>query len=957
MPDTPHDHLDPGETSDPTVSRAEPASSSERASRSRLRTPDPARSSRRPEHRFTPGDLLAERYRIVTFLGKGGMGEVYRADDLELEQPVALKLLPARAAADPLIAERVRGEVRLARQISHRNVCRIHDIARLPDDQGGDLFITMEYVDGEDLDSLLKRIGKLPQDKAIDVARQLCAALAAAHEQGVLHRDLKPANVMLDGKGRVKLTDFGIAAIADEIDTEEASSGTPAYMAPEQYEGKEVNRRSDIYSLGLVLYEILTGHAAWGASTLADLRTLRATHEHPPSLSGTNIAGLDPALATLIDRCIDKDPAERPTSAFAVAAALPGADPLSAALAAGETPSPELIAASGGRGVLAPRVALTIVAANVALIALSIYLSLGTTLLTLAPPRSPPAVMREAALEAITALGHEIPDDPDTRTGWTVSQYAMNEISTAISGGHLDDWSTLDDAFSTPIRYWLRLEPDGFTTTHPSGNVSQNDPPRSAPGSTFVQLDQQRRLKGFYRRPPKKSERSAAATQPDSPDAGNEHANDAPPEWTRAFELAGLDFEQFTPITARRRLGEDADRRMAWTGRYPPDDSGLEPAAIDVFAGAADGKICEFAVFAADAPAAPDQAAATPTPQPETGPEDDQTADQPGRSAPAGAAQSIADSSHVAEFLQRAARWLILGTITLAAGFLAYRNIRLRRSDTRRAIRLGVTVFLLFALAAIISADVLPNPINLLIAPYPIYSLGLGFAFLAIICYVAVEPLARSRWPGSLVSWTRLFSGRFRDPMIGRDILIGVTGGTAIILLVAAAQFAAPYVGVDDKRPTADGVVAILEGPLGMTAQMLAQIAASLLNSAAIAVVVLLTMLLFGAIRINPRWPALLAVAALLIVQSLAVPNVGPLDQIASVIGNLIFLFILDRVGLLAAAAAIGASSVLSVLVNAAPYDHWWATSAAVPALLTLLVLTYAYRIATAGRPLIAAPA
>ena len=150
---------------------------------------------------FTPGMVLAERYRIIGLLGRGGMGEVYRADDLKLGQPVALKFLPKALADDPVRRERFYAEVRIARQVSHPNICRVYDIGELD----GRHFLTMEYIDGEDLASLLKRIGHLPGDKAIDVARQLCAGLAAAHDKGVLHRDLKPANVMIDGRGRVRI--------------------------------------------------------------------------------------------------------------------------------------------------------------------------------------------------------------------------------------------------------------------------------------------------------------------------------------------------------------------------------------------------------------------------------------------------------------------------------------------------------------------------------------------------------------------------------------------------------------------------------------------------------------------------------------------------------------------------------------------------------------------------------
>src|SRR6185312_10439925 len=170
----------------------------------RSRTPNTrprssASSSGPHEGRFIPGTILADRYRVIALLGRGGMGEVYRADDLRLQQPVALKFLPEATAQDPVTLERCHNEVRIARRISHPNVCRIYDIG----EADGLVFLSMEYVDGEDLGSLLRRIGRLPPDKALEIARKLCAGLAAAHDKGVLHRDLKPANIMLDAEGEV----------------------------------------------------------------------------------------------------------------------------------------------------------------------------------------------------------------------------------------------------------------------------------------------------------------------------------------------------------------------------------------------------------------------------------------------------------------------------------------------------------------------------------------------------------------------------------------------------------------------------------------------------------------------------------------------------------------------------------------------------------------------------------
>src|ERR1051326_2431789 len=198
------------------------------------------------------------RTRIVGRLGRGGMGEVYRADDLKLGQPVALKFLPEAVDRDPARLTQLHTEVRMARQVSHPNVCRVYDVGEFD----GHTFLSMEYVDGEDLASLLRRIGRFQEERAIELARQICAGLAAAHDRGVVHRDLKPANIMLDGGGRIRITDFGLAGATGEV----LRSGTPAYMAPEQLTGAEVTPRSDIYALGLVLYELFTGKRALEAT-------------------------------------------------------------------------------------------------------------------------------------------------------------------------------------------------------------------------------------------------------------------------------------------------------------------------------------------------------------------------------------------------------------------------------------------------------------------------------------------------------------------------------------------------------------------------------------------------------------------------------------------------------------------------------------------------------------------
>ena len=249
------------------------------------------------EGRFRAGALFANRFRIVGSLQHGGMGEVYRAHDLELGQPVALKFLTA-LRSDERARARLRTEVRLARQIAHPNVCRVYDIG----EAHGELYLSMEFVDGEDLSALLKRIGRLPTDKGVEIARKLCAGLAAAHARGVLHRDLKPSNIMIDGHGEVRIVDFGLAAVADQLDAADVGSGTPAYMAPEQLAGREATQQSDLYALGLVLYEVFTGRPAFEARDIQEL--LRLRESQPVATPSTLIPDLDHRIERAILRCL-----------------------------------------------------------------------------------------------------------------------------------------------------------------------------------------------------------------------------------------------------------------------------------------------------------------------------------------------------------------------------------------------------------------------------------------------------------------------------------------------------------------------------------------------------------------------------------------------------------------------------------------------------------------------------
>lgn len=266
---------------------------------------------------FEGGELFASRFQIMGLRGRGGMGQVYAAEDLEVGQRVALKFLAGSPSSDR--CTRLRTEVRLARQIAHPNVCRVYDIG----EADGHLYLSMEYVDGEDLSTRLAREGRLPAPQALDVARKLCAGLGAAHGKGILHRDLKPGNIMIDGEGEPRIMDFGLASLAETQCGElPGRAGTPAYMSPEQLAGSDATIRGDIYALGLVLYELFTGAVAFPGATAAEFARLR--QRTPAARPSVLVGGLDAAIEDTILRCLDPLPGNRPATAREVADLLGG---------------------------------------------------------------------------------------------------------------------------------------------------------------------------------------------------------------------------------------------------------------------------------------------------------------------------------------------------------------------------------------------------------------------------------------------------------------------------------------------------------------------------------------------------------------------------------------------------------------------------------------------------------
>jgi serine/threonine-protein kinase len=655
--------------------------------------------------RFLPGARIAGRYRIVFRAGQGGMGEVYRADDLKLNHPVALKFLPPGLNENSPLFQYLVNEVRLSRQIAHPNVCRVYDLAEVE----GQHFLSMEYIDGEDLRSLLRRIGRLPPDKGIQIAQQLCAGLAAAHNKGVLHRDLKPANIMIDGGGQARITDFGLARLADENGSGEIA-GTPAYMAPEQSTRGETTIQSDLYSLGLVLFEMFTGQPAYQAGSIP---------QQPPELAFRSAPELDPGVERIIAQCLQQDPQHRPKSARAVAAALPGGDPLAAALAVGETPSPEMVAAAGGEGVIGTRTGLVCLGGLAIGLVLACWLANSTYRVNRAGADKHPQAMAADARRIIEQLGYS------TKSADSAFEYA-NEGTASL-------------------HFWYRQRPqylgvnDFFTGYNQLsyGRVTEDYPAWGAPGELGVRLNPRGELLDFRAVPPSVPLRSVPEREP---------------EWTNWFpkELLGFDLGHLENTTDKvLRPHDPYDHLRVWRARGPTTNE------FYVVAAACDGRPTYFVAW------------------------------EPSRF------ETSSTSSPLD--VQRIGSWMYLALVA-SASVLAWRDVRLRRSDRRGAFRVA---FYFFVIGLLITAIQAQHTIGT--SEAGVFELGLAQAASRAIIfwlwYTALEPYVRRLWPHWLISWTRLLEGRWRDPLVGRDLLIGSLFGLALNLTQQLSLLAAGWLG------------------------------------------------------------------------------------------------------------------------------------------------------------------
>jgi len=842
--------------------------------------------------RFTPGQIIADRYRVVALAGRGGMGEVYRAEDLKLSQIVAIKFLPASLSQDARALARFHSEVRIARQVSHPNVCRVFDIG----DAGGIPFLTMEYIDGEDLASLVRRIGRLSSDKAVEIARQVCAGLGAAHERGVIHRDLKPANLMLDGAGKIRITDFGLASIAATLEAADLRAGTPAYMAPEQLEGKQVTPKSDLYSLGLVLYEILTGKRAFDASTLPEL--MKQREKSAPASPSSVVRDLDPAVERVILRCLEHDPAQRPASALQVAAALPGGDPLAAALAAGETPSPEMVAAAGQTEGMPPLFAVTLLTVSLVGLLVLVFAADRFKLHNIAPLDNPPEVLATRAREVIRQLGYTEPYADEAFSFSQRSDY-LNYLQEHDKSP--DRWNPLTSGRPASLVFWYRqsprlLRPQSFFSSTGNGSITTFDPPMHISGMVLVTLDMQGRLLHLEAVPPQKDRPADTAV------ALN---------WSSLLSLGGLDPSAYHSVPPEWTPLAWGDARAAWAGALPAKAS--IPERIE--AAAYRGRPVYFDVI-----------------YPWT---------EPDRAAPA------ADTAHAR--VSTAILLVLFLAVTISGLYVARRNVRLKRSDSRGAMRLGVVVFLIFSAMWTLSAHHVVS-----IDEFDTILIALGWALLivtlATVMYLALEPYVRRHDPHTLISWTRLLAGQWRDPLVGRDLLIGTCYGVLLTIVEMSDNVLLPVLG---KLPPPPGGIDAhaLQGVRLALGALLFFILAFLLYS-------LLIFFLLFLLRLLLKRDWIAAIILVLIAAGTNSPGEYPvLNYLLLGIIWISIVVILKKVGLLALITGLVVQNVLVVFPMTSHLSRWYANAGLTGIIVIAVLLAYGFYTARAGRPLFTAAA
>jgi serine/threonine-protein kinase len=864
----------------------EPAEAKTIAATTRKQHREPGSESDSSVHgRFLPGTKIAERYRIVSLAGRGGMGEVYRADDLKLGHPVALKFLPRDVKEGSRSFQHFLSEVRLSRQIAHPNVCRVYDIAEVD----GQHFLSMEYIDGEDLKGLLRRIGRLPKDKGVQIAQQLCAGLAAAHEKGVLHRDLKPANVMIDGRGQARITDFGLARLADDAGAGEIA-GTPAYMAPEQLARGETTVQSDLYSLGLILHELFTGQQVHKSGSLQEV--ISSHEDSTPIQTSTLADDLDPAVERAILRCLQKEPGQRPKSARAVAAGLPGGDPLAAALAAGETPSPEMVAAAGEQGAIAKWRGLCCLAGVAIGLALVCWLEQRTYLVNQVGLDRHPESLTDTARQMIEKWGY-------------TNKPAMQAHGFLLEGKDtLHFWWGINNEAKDTIRFWYRQSPiPRFAEYYFNdwneesfARITAVNPAWVAPGELGVKLDAAGKLLCF---------RALPALKPHSSEVQEK------PDWQAWFpkESTGFDLKALQPLEDRGPAPPDAfDQLQVWrcgnTGTV---------GEFYVQAAAYSGKPVYFQVFRPSEFHGPDSGG-----------------------------QQTSSSRQLGETMLFSLVFVVLG----GAVVLAWRNFRLGRGDRKGAIRVAFFIFCDAMLAWLFLANHIARGLEV-----PVLFIGWAQAVWKAsvfwLFYLALEPRVRRLWPQLLISWSRLVNGQWRDPLVGQNVLLGVLGGVVAVAVNQFQVLAPAWFGLT-PQPFIPSHALTLDGPFALVGWVLVQI----INLPGHGLFDLMILFLCRLVLRRGLLAACASVAVFTVMNTLFSGAHPVLGWFVVGIKNSIIFWMYLRLGFLAGIVTVLTFETLMTSPFTTNFSAWYAGNGLAVAAFFLALAAFGFYTSQAGRPI-----
>jgi serine/threonine-protein kinase len=603
-----------------------------------------------------------------------------------------------------------------------------------------------------------------------------------------------------------------------------------------------------------------------------------------PTTPSSHVKDIDPLVEKVILRCLEKDPGERPASPLQVAAALPGSDPLAAALAAGETPSPEMVAAARIEEGLRPPVAIALAAAALLMLIAVVFVSDAIGLHYKIPFDKSPDVLKARAAELVKQLGY--PDEPaDYATGFTQEQAYLDYLTKNDSSPRR--WDKLASGQPALITFWYRQSLDYLVPIGQNTRVLRDDPPPTEPGMTSVVLDAQGRLVKFFRVPP------PARTQ----------AMPAPtPDWSVAFNAAGLDISRFTPTEPQWNPPLYSDARAAWQGVYP--DQPEMPLRIE--AAAYQGKPTYFSLIG-------------PWERP---------------------AVEKRKSVSISERVSTAAIITLILAGLLGGLLLARYNLKLGRGDRRGAFRLALFILFLEGVGHLTNVHIpdISSEFDLFVERL---AHALFMAGLTWVIYIALEPFVRRRWPNLIISWNRLLAGNYRDPLIGREILIGGFCGLAIWLLGFFPQLILKWLGkpynINTVTPPVQGMRTLIN-----------QLYLDFLFALVIPMGLLLLSLLFS-IVLRKRWLAA-AVIWLLVTAATGLTTTTLVAFICAAIGVALVVMVTMRYGLLTAYFCFLFLNVLSHNPTTTNFSAWYAGSTIFVLTICIALILYGFYTSLAGQ-------